>query len=70
MTERISPQMRARLEALSDRNVGRRMVWTKEMDAILLLGWTKKRHEDIAKIIGLNVTTCRRRFEELARRQA
>ena len=41
-------------------------VWTPEMDAALLAGWTTRRKSDVAKLIGCSIDTARKRFEELA----
>ena len=39
--------------------------FTPQMDEILLTYWNVKRKDDVARIIGIPVTTCRKRYRQL-----
>jgi len=54
------------LEALPDKcNTGTRINWTPELDAALLKYWPVKRHDQIAKILGICQTSCVARYRQL-----
>jgi hypothetical protein len=56
------------LDSLPEPKPGqKRTNWTTEMDALLLAGWRRKRQKDVARLLGLNIGTCRTRYEELTR---
>lgn len=62
----VTSDMLKRLEALPDARPGSTaLVWTKEMDEVMRKGWRVKRKVDVAKVLGLNETTCRKRAEVL-----
>lgn len=54
------------LEALPDGGGGSLgHEWTAREDAILLKYWPAKRKEDVARFIGLDTATCRKRYRKL-----
>ena len=54
------------LEALPDRTVkGIKIIWTPELDEALLKYWPTKRHDQVAKILGLSQTSCIARYRHL-----
>jgi hypothetical protein len=54
------------LESLPDRgNVGLKINWTPELDAALLKYWPAKRHDQVAKILGMCQTSCNARYRLL-----
>jgi len=66
ITVQVSEELRRRLEALSDKQIGAgRFRWSPELDAALLSYWPRKRHADVAKILGCSETTALIRWREL-----
>ena len=55
----------AALEALPDSQGTRYSIWTAEQDEILRRYWGRKRQEDLARIIGYSVRSCKRRYYKL-----
>lgn len=55
----------AALEALPDVRGSKQRKFSAEEDDALLRYWPVKRHEDVAKVIGVSESTARRRYREL-----
>lgn len=54
------------LDALPDKGQkGNKIIWTPELDSALMTYWPTKRHDQVAKILGLSQTSCIIRFREL-----
>ncbi len=61
----------AQLEALPDSDWrGKSIRWTPELDAVLLKYWEIKPRKDVARILGLSITTCRERVSFLRDKNA
>lgn len=63
---KVDKTLLEKMEALPDR-VGhmKGRTWTPEEDAALLAGWPVKRHDDVARMLGVSRNTAQRRYEEL-----
>ena len=62
----ISPEMLAKLEALPGNKCGQKgKEWTEEQDAALVKFWKVKRQQDVAKLLGVNTSTARKRYLEI-----
>ena len=59
----VDPEKLAMLEALPYKRP--RNEWTPEQDAILIRYWATREHLAVARIIGINPETCRKRYREL-----
>lgn len=60
----------AELEALDEPFATKKTRWTDRQDAILLGYWEKKTKADVAKLVGLNESTCRTRYKYLQKQIA
>jgi len=63
----ISDELRAALEALSEKKDTRTLFPTEEQKAAMLEYWPKVRKQDLAKIFGVSRSTLTRWYEELTK---
>lgn len=65
-TVEIPAEWLDQLEALEPTKPGNPgIIWTPEMDAVLLKYWPVKRQPDVAEILGVCVGVCRNRYRYL-----
>ncbi len=62
----VPSDLEKKFEALPDRiGHARARVWTVEEDQLILKFWSSKRHEDIARAIGVSVSTLQSHYNLL-----
>jgi hypothetical protein len=62
----IDEAVLAQFEALADVRIGAPgFAWTPEKDTLLLRYWPTKRKAGVAKLLGCNESTARKRYREL-----
>jgi hypothetical protein len=67
----IRADVRAALAALPPViSKGRHIVWTQDMDDGLLEHWDRANKRDVARVLGVDYYTAKRRYELLTRREA
>jgi DNA-directed RNA polymerase specialized sigma24 family protein len=66
----IPAELLAELEALPAPAQTKKMLWSKEQDAVLLKFWQSRRKSDVARILGRHENTCRKRHEYLTEKIA
>lgn len=59
--------IRSRLDSLPEPHSESKRIWTKDEDGVLLDYWNKRKHDDVAKALGVCTDTALARYRELTR---
>jgi len=60
----IDPKLLEVLDSLPD-NTKRGHEWSEQEDAVLRKYWMIKRKDDVARVLGMDCNTCRKRYREI-----